>query len=133
MSQPTVEPWWSVVLQATSVTTMPVLQVAADGRWETAQVIPMAGELPYARTAVEHVARAAKNNVGVEIMWPAQAFAGVCWPAGLWREAVAAIGRTYVVMSDPNPMPQIHAVEAGLLALLGGTPRTDLGSPSSAR
>lgn len=107
-------PWWSVVSRSTSLTAAPVLQVAADGQWETAQVVT--GAPARARTVVEQVARAARDDVAVEILWPGQAFVGVRWPAESWAEAAAAVSR-----SSPR-----RTLEAGLLALLGTTPGSDL-------
>jgi hypothetical protein len=116
------EPWWSVLSRATTVVTVPVLQVAADGQWETAEVVPVTGNPAAARNVIAEVAQAARNDVAVEILWPGQAFVGVQWPATSWMQAAAAASRGFVVLATDSPAP----VEAGLLALLGSTPGTDL-------
>ena len=100
--------------RSTSVTTAPVLQVAADGRWETTAVVPVTGEPVRARTVLARVARAARDDVALEILWPGQAFVGVRWPVGSWEEAAAAVDRSF-------RLPSL-TVETGLLALLGTTP-----------
>ena len=120
------EPWWSVMSRVASVTMAPVLQVAADGRWETAAAVPVAGSPAAVRTVVEQVARAARVDIAVEIMWPAQAFVGVCWPADGWERAAAAASRGVAVLTSGSPVPPSQTVEAALLALLGTTPGTDL-------
>jgi hypothetical protein len=120
------EPWWSVVSRATTVMTVPVLQVAADGQWETAEAVPVTGNPATARRVIEQVAQAARNDVAVEILWPGQAFVGVQWPAPLWTQAVAAASRSFVVLATSSPVPPSQPVEAGLLAMLGSTPGTDL-------
>jgi hypothetical protein len=120
------EPWWSVASRLTNVTMAPVLQVAADGRWEMAEVVPVAGNPAAVRTVFERVARAASRDIAVEIMWPAQAFVGVSWPVDRWERAAVAAGRSVVVLASDRPVPPSQAVEAGLLALLGTRPGADL-------
>lgn len=118
--------WWSVVSQIASVMTAPVLQVAADGRWESADVVPLADGSAPARFVIEQVAQGARNDVSVEILWPGQAFVGVRWPADAWDLATAAASRGFVALADGSPVPPRQAVEVGLLALLGTAPSPDL-------
>lgn len=108
------------------VTVAPVLQVAADGRWETAKVVPMGGDPAHARTVVAQVARSARDDVAVEFLWPTQAFVGARWPTDSWRQAVVVADRRNLVLSSGDYMPQDHVIEAGLLALLDTAPSPDL-------
>ena len=119
-------PWWSVVSWATTVMTVPVLQVAADGQWETAEAVPATSNPAAARMVIEQVARAARNDVAVEILWPGQAFVGVQWPAASWQQAADAASRSVIVLATDSPRSPSQPVEAGLLALLGSMPGTDL-------
>nr|CTQ98447.1 hypothetical protein [Kibdelosporangium sp. MJ126-NF4] len=93
-----------------------MLQVAADGRWEVAEVVPLTEP---ARPVVERVAQVAGDDLAVEVLWPGQAFVGVRWPADSWEQAVDAVSR---VVADPGT----RDVEASLLALLGSTPSSEL-------
>ncbi|MFI6536874.1 hypothetical protein ACIBHY_30800 [Nonomuraea sp. NPDC050547] len=95
------------------VTSSPVVQIAADGIWETALVVPR--RHPRA-DAVHEVARRARESVAVEVLWPGQAFVGVRWPVREAGEAVHALGR---LGSGPG------SVAADLAALLGAQARAE--------
>lgn len=112
--------WWSTASRLASVTATPVLQLATDGRWDTARVLPMT---PGARSIVHRFAHTARTDLAVEILWPAQAFVGASWPVAAWPGVAAAITRVHTVLAGPRPPGR--TLESALLALLGGAPGPD--------
>lgn len=112
--------WWSVVSRMTAVTSAPALQVAGDGRWETAVTIPV-DDASRLATRLERVAASARRDVAVEVLWPGQVFVGARWSlaesggAGA-NAALAGARRALAVLSASYP------AEAALLALLHSTP-----------
>jgi hypothetical protein len=107
------------------VTGTPVLQVVSDDQWESAETVPVAADDGQARAVVASVGRAARDTVAVELLWPGQAFVGVQWPAASWPAALAAVSRGHVAVTG-RQMALGQVVEAGLLALLGAAPATDV-------
>ena len=95
-------------------TARPELQVAADGAWEAAAVVPVGGA---AGKALAEAADAARTDVAVEVMWPGEVFVGVRWPRAAMGEATAALDRITAVPQEPAAM---------LTALLGADPPDDV-------
>lgn len=116
MVQHSAEPWWTVLGQSVSSMAPPVLQIAADGHWETATSVNLAEGRASALEAVEQVARAAQHDIAVEIMWPTQAICGVRWTVDRWNEAAGRTGHAYDALTTG------HTAEAALFALLGSAP-----------
>ncbi len=71
--------WWSAVLSSRTVTSVPVLQFAGDGRWETAGTVPVTADPTRLAARVEQVAATAEHDVAVEVLWPGQVFVGARW------------------------------------------------------
>lgn len=115
--------WWSAVSYVRAVTSVPVLQVAGDGGWETAAVVPVSTDESRLPCVVEQAAATAGRDVAVEVLWPGQVFVGARWDlagsdgAGS-AGALAGARRAQAVLSAPVARP----VEAALLALLGAMP-----------
>lgn len=115
--------WWSVISGVRTVTSVPVLQVAGDGRWETADTVPVSAGRTRVAACVEQAATRARRDVAVEVLWPGQVFVGVRWDlaesdgAGS-NAALAGARRAQDVLSASVTRP----VEATLLALLDSTP-----------
>ncbi len=118
--------WLSRASKIASPTTVPVFQVALDGKWESAEVVPATGRDRLLRRIIELAAHAADDDVAVELLWPGQAIVGVRWPSQLWERAADA-AEHYVARLEEGPtVPAHEAVEVGLLTLLGGSPGPDV-------
>ncbi|MDQ1013257.1 hypothetical protein QFZ82_007742 [Streptomyces sp. V4I23] len=117
MSEHSAKPWWAALGQSVSSATSPVLQIAADGYWETAAAVTLAEGRVRALEAVEQVARSAQHDIAVEIMWPANAIFGVRWTVDRRDEAALRTGHAYDALAAG------HTAEAALFALLGGAPQ----------
>lgn len=98
-------PWWSRLDAAVTVTGTPVLQVAADGAWESARP---GSELPV-------LAAAAERDVAAEVLWP-QGFAGARWSPPDVGGVTAALHRA----------AGADGLAAALRALVGGDPAPDV-------
>jgi hypothetical protein len=70
---------WIDASAAAAVEGPPVLQFAADGRWESAAVLE-AGAAPEAVRAAAHaLATRARQDIAAELFWPDQGFVGARW------------------------------------------------------
>lgn len=76
--------WWAALSAIARATTARVLQVAADGSWETAVV---AQDGAVARGVIARVASMATRDVAAEVLWPGQSFVGVRWSLDELSEA----------------------------------------------
>ncbi|MFI6296472.1 hypothetical protein ACIBEJ_33115 [Nonomuraea sp. NPDC050790] len=103
----------SVIAGLVKVTSEPVVQVAADGVWEAALVLPRRRP---PLDAVHEVARRARESVAVEVLWPGQVFVGVRWPPAEAGEAARALER---LGDGPG------SVAGDLAVLLGVEPRAE--------
>jgi hypothetical protein len=96
----------------------PVLQIAGDGRWETAGTVPITAAPARLAAHVDQVAATAQRDVAIEALWPGQIFVGARWGLAESDAALAGARRAQAVLSAPVT----HPMEAALLALLGTTP-----------
>jgi len=88
----------------------PVLQLAANGRWESAEILPMGSDPSEAANIADRLGRDARF-LAMEVMWPGEMFVGTGWPAAHRAEAEPAAERVLrTVPSTPD---------AALAALLG--------------
>jgi hypothetical protein len=94
-------------------TAAPILQLAADGSWETCVTFPLGVDPMAAADAAERLSRTAKY-LAMEVMWPGQAFVGTAWSAEQWADARTAAQR--VVAAAPA------TAEAALTTLLDEMP-----------
>jgi hypothetical protein len=109
--------WWSAVLASTSATSVPVLQVAGDGRWETSLPLPVTASPARLLACIEQVAACAERDVAVEALWPGRVFVGARWSLPEVEDALAGARRARAALSADGARP----AEA-LLALLGAAP-----------
>ena len=98
-----------------------MLQVAGDGTWESAVVVPVSSDTAALAGIVQQVAASANNDVAVEVMWPGQLFAGVRWGVAQVEEAVGAAQRVSSVLQTPATTAPVSA----LVSLLGVVPEGD--------
>jgi hypothetical protein len=103
----------------------PVLQVAANGQWEQANIIPLSGDVGAAHAAVGRIADGAPRWLAMEILWPGTMFVGTAWRAERHAEAVPAATRAFATLGGKR-LPEPATV--GLMALLGSTPEGELES-----
>ncbi len=110
---------------AARATTVPVLQLAADGSWETASVVGL-GDGAIARAALAQVAATASRDIAVEVLWPGQSFVGVRWRLDEFDAAAAGLAAASS-LSEAKAGREATPASA-LLTLLGGKPgpRVDL-------
>jgi hypothetical protein len=101
-----------------------VLQVAADGQWERAQIIALSGEVQAAHAAVTRTAAGARY-LAMEILWPGTMFVGTVWPADRHAEAYPAATRAFAALGEAR---QSEPAVTGLTALLGATPEGEVAS-----
>ncbi|MBV1855823.1 hypothetical protein [Catellatospora tritici] len=97
----------------------PLVQAAPDGRWERAVVIdgnPAAFLEPMSNGV---------GHLGVEVMWPGNAFVGAAFPAEQWQQAADAVTRVLATIGASDAthgVPGRITAAAGLRALLDGEP-----------
>ncbi len=108
---------WSAVLSSRTVASVPVLQVAGDGRWETAGTVPLAADPTRLVACIEQVVATPEHDVAVEVLWPGQIFVGARWDLAEADEALMSAQRVQAALVTPMRPP----VEAALLALLDTT------------
>jgi hypothetical protein len=97
---------------------VPVLQIAADGAWESAAVLPVTTDPPAAAGVVERVAAAARHDVAIEVLWPGELFVGVRWGLAEVAEALAAVRR----VSPLAVASAAGSAVSALVSLLGIVP-----------
>lgn len=118
--------WWARASGSRPVSSSPLLQIAADGDWETATVLPVAADPSDVVTCIGQVAATAQSDLAVEVLWPGEVFVGARWSSrerdaagdGATRAqaAVTAAGTAADTAASTPP------VRAALLALLGAEP-----------
>ena len=121
MTAPSSSTWWRRLADMSTPTARPELQVAADGAWEDAAVVPLPSEA--AAVVLAEVADAAHTDVAIEVMWPGEVFVGVRWPRTALAEASAALDQIAAVVRGTTPVAPVAAM---LTALLGADPRDDV-------
>ena len=102
------------------------MQAAADGRWETARELTIAGRADASHEALDGVVQAADDDVAIEVLWPGQAFVGVRWRSDETSAVDVALDRLRTVLHPPDSAADAWPVETALLALLGTVPSADL-------
>jgi hypothetical protein len=113
--------WGLLRSPALATEVAPVLQVAADGQWERARIVPLHGDVEAAREAVAQAAAGARF-LAMEIMWPGVMFVGTGWPADRRAEAETAATRAFAAFGDAGRPEALSPAMTGLTALLDGAP-----------
>ncbi len=98
---------WSILGTPTAT---PLLQLAADGRWESCVAFSVGSDT---MAAAQQLSSGAKF-LAMEVMWPGQAFVGTGWPAEHWSEAGSAAERVLAAAAS--------TAEEAFTALLGEKP-----------
>jgi len=102
------------------------VQAAADGRWETARELTIAGCADASHETLDGVVQAADDDVAIEVLWPGQAFVGVRWRSDETSAVDVALDRLRTVLHTPDSAADVWPIETALLALLGTVPSADL-------
>lgn len=84
--------WWLDAAAAITAFSAPVVQVAADGAWETALVLDRQ-DAGLAADLVAGAVNGALRDIAVEVLWSGEGFVGARWNMEEAEEAVAAVGR----------------------------------------
>ena len=106
--------WHRLLSRARPILDPPVLQIAADGRWETAAVLVLSGPAVTARAVLHQIAATAEHDVALEVLWPGAVFIGVRWPAEALSQADAALERVLAITGGDPAVILAAALGAGL-------------------